>query len=106
MIVGHTKFNVDSYIGLIKKLFRKTEVNCLDDFIKVVEESSPAGLNKVQRYENGQGFKYCDIRGGLESYFIKLPNIAKYHHFFFRADKLGVVIVQEFADSPPIEINL
>lgn len=106
MIAGHTKFNVDSYIGLIKKLFRKTEVNCLDDFIKVVEKSSPAGYNRVQCYENGQGFKYYDIRGTLEKYFIKLPNIAKYHHFFFSVNNLGVVRFQEFADSPFVEFNL
>ena len=33
MIPGHTKFKCDSNFGLIKKLYRKTTVNCVDHII-------------------------------------------------------------------------
>ena|SRR5438034_10573115 len=105
MIAGHTKFKVDGIFGLIKRLYRKSTLNCVEDFVEVVKNSSPAGLNKVQRYENGQGFQYFNFKV-LEKYFKKLLGIAKYHHFLFSADNLGVVKVQEFADNPFIEISL
>ena len=99
MIAGHTKFKVDGNFGMIKKRYRKSTVYCKEDFVKVVEESSPQGLNKVQCYEDGEGFKYFDFKGKLESYFVKLSRIGKYHHFLFSADRLGVVKVKEFVDS-------
>jgi hypothetical protein len=106
MIPGHTKFSPDRNFGMIKKRYWKSTINCVDDFVKVVKESSPAGLNKIQCYQNGQGFQYLDIRGSLEKYFQKLPNIARYHHFLFSADSLGVVKVQEEANGEFKEFNL
>ena len=40
MIPGHTKFKCDSSFGLIKKLYHKTIVNCVDDIVEVVKKSS------------------------------------------------------------------
>src|SRR2546430_8767338 len=105
MIVGHTKFQCDSNFGMIKKFYRKSTINCVDDFIEVVKKSSPSGLNKVQRYEKGKGFRYLDVKV-LEKYFKKLPNLAKYRHFFFSAENLGVVKVQEEANGEFKEFNL
>ena len=56
MIPGHTKFKCDGNFGPIKKLYRKTTVNCVDHIVEVVKRSSTAGLNKAQRYDNGKGF--------------------------------------------------
>jgi len=105
MIAGHTKFSPDRNFGMIKKRYRKSTIYCKKDFVKVVKESSPNGLNKVQCYEDGKGFQYFDFKV-LEKYFVKLLNITKYHHFYFSADNPGVVKVQEFVDSPLIEFNL
>jgi hypothetical protein len=105
MIAGHTKFSSDRNYGMIKKLYRKSTIYCKEDFIKVVKKSSPAVLNKVQCYEEGKEFQYLDFKV-LAEYFIKLPNIAKYHHFLFKSSSLGVVWVKEFVDSPLIKINL
>ena len=52
MIPGHTKFKCDGSFGLIKKLYRKTTVDCVSHIVEVVEKSSSAGLNKPQCYEN------------------------------------------------------
>ena len=59
MIAGHTKFKCDGSFGLIKKLYRKTRVDCLDHVHDVVKKSSPAGLNKTQCYEGGKGVSFC-----------------------------------------------
>jgi hypothetical protein len=105
MIAGHTKFKVDGNFGMIKRLYRKSTVYSKEQFEEVVIKSSPAGLNKVQCYENGQGFQYYDFKV-LEKFFIKLPNINQYHHFLFSAKHPGIVRVQEFANSPFTEFNL
>ena len=105
MIAGHTKFKVDGNFGMIKRKYRKSTIYNKEDFIKVVKESSPVGLNKVQCYENCRGFQYLDFKV-LEKYFTKLPNIGKYHHFCFSADSLGVVKIKEFADSDFEELYL
>ena len=100
---GHTKFKVDGILGLIKRLYRKSTLKDVDEFAEVVIKSSL--FNKVQRYENGQGFQYYDFKV-LEKYFKKLPNIGKYHHFLISADNLEVVKVQEFANGNYEEFNL
>ncbi|RHZ37119.1 Chaperonin [endosymbiont GvMRE of Glomus versiforme] len=105
MIAGHTKFKVDGNFGLIKKKYRKSTIYWVDDFVEVVQKSSPAGLNKTQRYEDGQGFQYLDFKV-LERYFRKLSNIQRYHHFLFESSNLGVVKVQEFANGDFIEFDL
>ena len=65
MIPGHTKFKCDGSFGLIKKLYRRTRVDCVDHVVEVVKKSSPAGLNKAQCYEGGKGFQYLDIKAIL-----------------------------------------
>ena len=80
MIPSHTKFKCDGSFGLIKKLYRRTRVDCLDHVVEVIKKSSPAGLNKAQCYEGGKGFQYLDIKAILGIYFKKLPSIQKYQH--------------------------
>ena len=89
MIPGHTKFKCDGSFGLIKKLYRKTRVDCLDHVVEVIKRSSPAGLNKAQCYEGGKGFQYLDIKAILGIYFKKLNGLQKYQHFLFEASNLG-----------------
>jgi len=103
MIAGHTKFSPDRNFGMIKRKYRKSTIYSKEDFVKVVEGSS--SLNKVQCYKNGRGFNYYDFKV-LEEYFEKLFRIAKYHHFYFSSDKLGIVKVKEFVDSEWEEVNL
>ena len=84
MIPGHTKFKCDGNFGMIKKLYRRTRVDCLGHVVEVVKKSSPAGLNKAQCYEGGKGFQYLDIKAILGIYFKKLPSIQKYQHFLLK----------------------
>ncbi len=106
MIPGHTKFKCDGSFGLIKKLYRRTRVDCVDHVVEVVKKSSPAGLNKAQCYEGGKGFQYLDIKAILGIYFKKLPSIQRYQHFLFEASNLGTVKVQEVANGSFAEFNL
>jgi hypothetical protein len=106
MVPGHTKFKCDGSFGMIKKLYRKTRVDCLDHVADVVKRSSPAGLNKTQCYEGGKGFQYLDIKAILGIYFKKLNGLQRYQHFLFEASNLGVVKTQEVANGPFTEFNL
>ena len=81
MIPGLPNFKCDGNFGMIKKLYRRTRVDCLDHVVEVIKKSSPAGLNKAQCYKGGKGFQYLDIKAILGIYFKKLPSIQKYHHF-------------------------
>ena len=76
MIPGHTKFKCDGSFGLIKKLYRKTTVDCVDHIVEVVKKSSTAGLNKAQCYDNGKGFQYLDLNSVLGIFFKKLSGLS------------------------------
>ena len=106
MIPGHTKFKCDGNFGMIKKLYRRTRVDCLDHVVEVVKKSSPAGLNKAQCYEGGKGFQYLDIKAILGIYFKKLNGLQKYQHFFFEAASPGIVKTQTVANGTFIKFNL
>ena len=71
MIPGHTKFKCDGSFGLIKikKLYRKTTIDCVNHIVKVVKRSSTAGLNKAQCYDNGKDFQYLDLNSVLGMFF-------------------------------------
>ena len=106
MIPGHTKFKCDGSFGLIKKLYRKTTVDCVDHIVKVVKNSSTAGLNKAQCYENGKGFQYLDLNSVLGIFFKKLNGLQKYQHFLFEAANPGIVKAQLVANSTFTEFSL
>ena len=106
MIPGHTKFKCDGSFGLIKKLYRKTTVYCVDHIVQVVKKSSSAGLNKAQCYKNGKGFQYFDFKFVLKIFFKKLNGLQKYQHFLFEATNAGVVKVQMVANTAYVEFNL
>ncbi|CAG8553907.1 12759_t:CDS:2 [Ambispora leptoticha] len=106
MIPGHTKFKCDGSFGLIKKLYRKTTVDCVDHIVEVVKRSSTAGLNKTQRYDNGKGFQYLDLNSVLGIFFKKLSGLQKYQHFVFEAAQPGIVKAQLVANGTYTEFNL
>src|SRR5215472_16625891 len=82
MIPGQTKFKCDGSFGLIKRLYRKTMVDCVDHIVDVVKRSSITRLNKARRYNYGdEDFQYYDIISSLKTYFKKLPGLQKFQHF-------------------------
>lgn len=106
MIPGHTNFKCDDRFGLIKKLYRKTTVDCVDHIIELVKKYSSAKLNKAQCYENGKGFQYLDLNYVLKIFFKKLNGLQKYQHFIFEAANPGIVKTQTVANGSFTEFNL
>ena len=100
MLVGHTKFSPDWCFGLIKRRFRISKVDSLDDLVKVVQES--CSNNEVQLVGNQQGESVVDIFDWVQffgSHFMKIPQITRQHHFEFLAATPGTVTVKEYTDS-------
>ena len=98
LITGHTKSSPDGSFGLIKRRFRKTEVNCLADLQDVVTSSSNVNLSQLCGNENGDVFvtshKWDDF---LSTFFKKFEGIKKFQHFRFLPD--GSIRVKHFVDT-------
>jgi hypothetical protein len=103
MIPGHTKFKCDSSFELIKRLYCKTTVDCINHVADVVKRSSIFRLNKVWHYN---GFQYFDIISGLKTYFKKLFSLQKFQHFIFTSANSSVVKAQEIANGTFQEFKL
>lgn len=45
LLTGHTKFSPDRNFGIIKSKFSKSNVDCHEDFLEVIKNSSPNNIN-------------------------------------------------------------
>ena len=107
LIVGHTKFSPDTCFGLIKRLYRRTYIGCLDDISKVVSNSSVVnkpqlvgaqdGSTVVPMYNWGTYFDECTT---------KVPGIKKYQHFQFSAEHPGKVFVRTSNTADEKEVTI
>ena len=101
LVVGHTKFAPDWCFGLVKRLYRRTKVGCLQDIAKVVDDSAICNVSQLVSDETGEG--YCPYRDWT-SFFApklkKIKGIKKYHHFHFNSSEPGVVGLQVQSDRP------
>src|SRR5207253_6163702 len=70
-----TKFKCDGSCELIKKLYRKTTVDCVDHIVEVVKRSSTAGLNKAQCYDNGKRLSILRSEFRVGNFFKKLSGL-------------------------------
>ncbi len=105
--VGHTKFSPDWCFGLLKQKFRRSEVNCLDDLVRVVTTSASSNTAQLVGTQSGDvivpTYNWSEHFG---SHMKKIPNITTYHHFLFSSDKPGVITVKEHIGSPELSINI
>lgn len=69
----------------------------------VVRKSATS--NEVVVFGNAHG-EWLDWKSFTSEYFKPLKGIRKYRHFIFEADKPGIVLAKEAADSPGIEHSL
>ena len=106
MIPGHTKFICDAKFGSIKKLYKTSHINTVDDVEKVINNSSK--YNKSIRYNNGLGWKWHDFNLMLKDHFRTLPNIKKHYHFRFSSspDNIGIVYFSKKSDGEEYSYNL
>src|SRR5438045_8747220 len=62
MVPGHTKFKCDGSFGLVKKLYRKTRVDCLYHVSDVGKRSSAVGINKAKIGKVVKGVEMINIK--------------------------------------------
>ena len=101
MVPGHTKFSPDGFFGLIKLKYRKSEVDDLEDLVKVVETSTK-GSNIAQTIFDVNGEKKVSFNCWteyLKNIFKPLPYILNYHHFIFDKDYPGFVHAKKQNDD-------
>ena len=54
LIVGHTKFSPDWCFSLFKQAYRRTNVGCLDDIVRVVEKSATVNHAQLVGTQDGK----------------------------------------------------
>jgi len=106
MIPGHTKFICDAKFGSIKKAYKTSHINIVDDVEMVINKSSI--YNKSIRYDNGIGWKWKDFNSMLKDHFRTLPNIKKHHHFRFSSltADIGIVYFSKKSGGEEYSYNL
>ena len=103
LIVGHTKFSPDWCFGLLKRKFKRTAVNSLEDLVTVVDQS--AVVNKAQLVGSQSGeviVPSYDWAEYLGPHFHKIPSIKTQHHFHFSSSRPGEVTVKQLGDSEEV----
>ena len=107
LIVGHTKFSPDTCFGLIKRLYRRTYVGCLDDIAGVVSKSSVVNEPQIVGAQDGSTVVPMYNWG---TYFdegtTKVPGIKKYQHFRFSAEHPGKVFVKSSRGAAEKEVTI
>ena len=109
LIASHTKFGPDRCFGLIKKLYKVNYVSSLYEFAQMVEISSSTGVNKAQLVGTHDGRVIVPVYNWsafLEQYFVKVPNIKRYHHFRITKDEPGKLFFKEYHSSTEQSIQL
>ena len=105
---GHTKCLVDAGFGQAKKLFRRSNCDTIDQLAEIFNKSS--SINEAVLFkEDGNDestWQWHDWKTFLNRIFKPIANVKKYHHFIFRSDKPGVVIVKEKCDAPEKEVRI
>ena len=105
--VGHTKFSPDWCFGLLKQRFRRCQVNCLEDLVRVVNES--AVVNKAQLVGTQYGESVVPIFDWttfLNAYMTKIPSITKKHYFMFCHENPGTVNTKECTNGAEKDFDL
>ena len=109
MMVGHTKFALDWCFGLLKQRFRRTKVGCLDDIVKVVNDSAVVNYTQLVGKEDGTIIvPQYDWATHFAPYFRRsaFAGIKSLHHLVFDAEKKGQATVREWTDSKETVLKL
>ena len=98
---GHTKFSPDWCFGLFKQRFRRSEVNSLNDIVKVVEESSCVNKSQLVGTSDGDTIVHSfDWTGYLAPFFKRIKSIKAYHHFVVNSETPGQILMRKTCDGP------
>ncbi|GFR70174.1 hypothetical protein ElyMa_003778100 [Elysia marginata] len=98
MLPGHTKFSPDWCFGLLKKKFRRTEVSCLDEMVKVVEDSTHNGINRAQLVGTEDGRLFVptyDWQKFFAAHGKPFKGIKSFQHFKFSSSEPGICYARQ-----------
>uniref|UniRef100_A0A1X7UDD6 Uncharacterized protein n=1 Tax=Amphimedon queenslandica TaxID=400682 RepID=A0A1X7UDD6_AMPQE len=84
-----TKFSPDWCFGLLKQKFRKAEVDSLDDFIHVVEQTSAVNKAETAGSSNGELIETFDWSSYFATLFKKIKGIKGFQHFVVNTTQPG-----------------
>ena len=107
--VGHTKFSPDWCFGLLKRHFKRSKVGCLDDLVRVVNESATPNVAQLVGSQSGDVIvKMYNWSSYFDDKTIKtsLKGITQMHHFKFTKTKPGKVMVRNTTTDSEREITL
>ncbi|KAI9346289.1 hypothetical protein BDR26DRAFT_932122 [Obelidium mucronatum] len=95
MIAGHTKFIVDGFFGLFKKVFMRSETTNTRQ-LGILINNSAQGSKSIHD-KNVKWYKFSEF---LEAYFDGvIPAISRMHCFRFSSEFKGFVEVKEFVHT-------
>ena len=109
LIAGHTKFGPNHCFGIIERSYKVSYVSSLYELAQMVESSSTVGVNKAQLVATHDGKVIVPVYNWsafLEQYFVKVPNIKKFHHFRFSIDEPGKLYFKLYSSSPEQSLQL
>ena len=107
LIVGHTKFSPDTCFGLIKQVYRRTFVGCLDDISAVVAKSSVVNESQLVGTQDGSTVvPVYDWGGFFDNTTKKVKGIKKFQHFRFTHEHPGKVFARSTCDGDEKEFSL
>lgn len=109
--VSHTKFAPDWCFGLLKQKFRKSEVGCLDDLVRVVDLSANTNTNRAQLVGREDGtvlVQQYDWASFFQPYFRRaaFDGIKSWHHLVFSSATPGKAKVRVHCNAEEKTIAL
>ncbi len=109
LLVGHTKFAPDWCFGLVKFFFRKTLVGCLDDIVRVVNQSASTNHAQLVGKEDGTTFvDQYDWAGFFQPFFRRgaFDGIKSWRHIVFSSATPGKAMARTHCDAEEQMLSL
>ena len=106
MIVGHTKFTLDSCFGLLKQKFRRTRVETLEDMAEVVRGSAVCNEVEIVGRDGTVNVPTYDWCSHFAPHLKKVSGIKQYQHFSFIKGSEGMVKCKVVSDGCEFEFDL
>uniref|UniRef100_A0A8W8MGX5 DUF7869 domain-containing protein n=1 Tax=Magallana gigas TaxID=29159 RepID=A0A8W8MGX5_MAGGI len=105
-IPGRTRCLVDSGLGHIRKLFRRSDVDALSHLVDVVQKSASSNVAFPYQQDCTKTWEWRDWKQFLSSNFKSVRNIRKYHYFRFSCEDPGYVFLKESVDSVETQVSI
>ena len=107
LVVGHTKFSPDWCFRLFKRLYRRTNITCLNDIKDTVEKSAVCNTVQLVAEQDGTiNVPTYNWLGFLSPHFKSIPGIKSYQHFEFTCESPGDLLLRKNADTPPQTLRI